>query len=76
MYETRMMSVKPGLYRHFKGNRYRVIDIATHSETAEPYVIYRALYGDEGLWVRPLEMFEETIVREGKTIKRFQPDDH
>lgn len=70
------MSVKPGIYQHFKGNRYQVIDIATHCESAEQYVVYRALYGDEGLWVRPLEMFDETIVRDGKTIKRFQRDDH
>ena len=70
------MSVKPGVYRHFKGNRYQVLDIATHSETTEPYVVYRALYGDKGLWVRPLEMFDETIIRDGKTIKRFQPDEH
>jgi len=70
------MSVKPGVYRHFKGNRYQVLDIATHSETTEPYVVYRALYGDKGLWVRPLEMFDESIVRDGKTIKRFQPVEH
>ena len=66
------MSLKLGFYRHFKGNRYQVIDVARHSETLEPHVVYRALYGDKGLWVRPLDMFNETIERDGKMIKRFQ----
>jgi hypothetical protein len=64
--------IKQGIYQHFKGNRYEVLDIARHSETGEEYVVYRALYGDYGLWVRPLSMFDETIEREGKTLKRFR----
>lgn len=68
--------IKTGtIYRHFKGNLYEVIAIATHSETLEKMVVYRALYGDGGIWVRPLEMFEETIERNGKKFKRFQPLD-
>lgn len=68
--------IKTGIiYRHFKGNLYEVIAIATHSETLEKMVVYRALYGDGGIWVRPLEMFEETIERDGKKFKRFQPLD-
>lgn len=59
-------------YRHFKGNEYEVIAIATHSETLEKMVVYRALYGEGGIWVRPLEMFEGTVERDGKTYKRFE----
>jgi len=66
------MELKKGLYRHFKGNYYEVIDIATHSETREQMVVYRALYGERGLWVRPLSMFTETIERDGKTFVRFE----
>jgi len=69
------MSLKLGFYRHFKGNRYLVIDVAKHSETRESHVVYRALYGDKGLWIRPLEMFDEMIERDGKTLKRFQHED-
>ncbi len=65
--------IEPGIYRHFKGQFYAVDSIATHSETDEFYVVYRALYGERGLWVRPLEMFDETIEREGKRLKRFAP---
>lgn len=64
--------IKLGKYKHFKGNEYEVIGIAKHSESLEDYVVYRALYGDCGLWVRPLSMFEETITRDGKTFKRFE----
>lgn len=64
-------SIQPGRYRHFKGNEYQVIEVALHSETQEPYVVYRALYGDRGLWIRPLAMFTETIERDGKTLQRF-----
>lgn len=61
-----------GKYRHFKGNMYELIEIAHHSETQEPMAVYRALYGEMGLWVRPLPMFLETIERDGKELPRFQ----
>ncbi len=64
--------LKPGRYRHFKGSEYEVIAVASHSETLEPMVVYRALYGDNGYWVRPLEMFCETVERDGKIQPRFQ----
>lgn len=64
--------VKLGKYRHFKGKEYEVICVAKHSETLEDYVVYSALYGEYGLWIRPLSMFEETIVRDGKQVKRFE----
>lgn len=64
--------IKPGLYRHFKGNEYEVLYIAKHSETLEPMVVYKALYGDGGVWVRPAEMWNETVTRDGKTFKRFE----
>ena len=66
------MEIKPGLYRHFKGNMYRVLHTAKHSETMEDMVVYQALYGDMGIWVRPRAMFCEEIVRDGKTIVRFE----
>lgn len=66
------MTVKPGLYRHFKGNMYRVIGTAHHSETMEEMVVYQALYGEMGLWVRPRHMFLETVERDGKTFQRFE----
>ena len=66
-----MNSIKPGKYRHFKGNEYEVIGVAKHSETLEPMVVYRALYGEGGLWVRPASMWDETIERDGQTFKRF-----
>jgi len=53
--------IEPGLYRHYKGNDYEVIGVATHSETEEALVVYRALYGEFGLWVRPLAMFEQLV---------------
>ena len=61
-----------GKYRHFKGNEYEVLHIAKHSETMEEMVVYKALYGEGGVWVRPLDMFCETITRDGKTFKRFE----
>ena len=64
--------IKLGKYRHFKGNEYEVLAVAKHSETLEDYVVYKALYGEYGIWVRPLSMFEETITRDGKTFKRFE----
>ena len=66
------MTVKPGLYRHFKGNMYRVIGTALHSETMEEMVVYQALYGEMGLWVRPRNMFLETVERDGRTFQRFE----
>ena len=63
--------IKPGIYRHFKGNKYQVIGTAKHSETLEEMVVYRALYGEFGLWVRPASMWEETVERDGKTYQRF-----
>ncbi len=63
--------IKPGLYQHFKGAMYRVMEVAHHSETEEPLVIYRALYGEKGVWARPLSMFTETVERDGSTRLRF-----
>lgn len=63
--------MKTGKYRHFKGNEYEVIAVARHSETLEEMVVYRALYGERGLWVRPKAMFEEPVERDGKTFPRF-----
>ena len=68
------MELKPGKYRHFKGNEYELIGIARHSETMEPMVVYRALYGEGGLWVRPAAMWTETVNREGYHGPRFQYD--
>lgn len=65
------MEILPGRYRHFKGNEYEVIDIAKHSETMEDMVVYKALYGEGGLWVRPAKMWTEIIERDGKTFRRF-----
>jgi hypothetical protein len=71
--------IKKGIYKHFRGNLYMVLDIARHSETEEEHVVYRALYKSsskhgEGnsLWIRPLSMFDEVIERDGKTVKRFE----
>ena len=64
--------MKLGRYRHFKGNEYEVLAIANHSETLEKMVVYKALYGDMEIWVRPLSMWEEEITRDGKTFKRFE----
>ena len=66
-----MKSIKPGRYRHFKGKEYKVLGVARHSETEEELVVYRALYGDFGLWVRPVSMWNETVERDGKTFRRF-----
>ena len=65
------MELKPGRYRHFKGKEYQLLGVATHSETGEPMVVYRALYGEGGLWVRPAAMWSETVEREGRTFRRF-----
>ena len=60
-------------YRHFKGNVYRVLHIAKHSETLEDIGVYQAMYGERGIWVRPKAMFEEVIERDGQTYRRFSP---
>ena len=65
------MELKTGKYRHFKGNEYEVIGLARHSETEEPMVVYRALYGEGGLWVRPLSMWNEQVDREDYHGPRF-----
>ena len=62
---------RPGLYRHYKGKDYRVIGVARHTETEEPLVVYQALYGERGLWVRPAAMFNETVAVAGKRVPRF-----
>lgn len=65
------MSIKKGIYRHYKGNLYQVIEVATHSETQEQLVVYRTLYGDYSMWVRPLKMFEELIQVDNEEVSRF-----
>lgn len=64
--------LQPGRYRHYKGKDYEVIDVATHSETEEKMVVYRTLYGDYDLWVRPLAMFTEQVSIEGQLVPRFR----
>ena len=64
--------VQPGRYRHYKGHKYAVLGVARHSETEEEYVVYRALYGDGGLWIRPAAMFLETVLVDGHPCPRFQ----
>jgi hypothetical protein len=61
----------PGLYRHYKGGDYRVLGLARHSESLAPLVVYQALYGEQGLWVRPQAMFLETVNHGGRTVPRF-----
>ena len=63
--------ISTGKYRHYKGNDYEVVGVATHSETRESMVVYRPLYGEMGLWVRPLAMFIEYVTVDGKTVPRF-----
>ena len=70
--ESLALDIEPGLYEHYKGNKYEVLYVATHSETMERLVVYKALYGDYGIWVRPLEMFKEYLVRDGERIPRFR----
>lgn len=67
-----MDAIKPGRYRHFKGNEYEVIGTARDSESMQPMVVYRARYGERGLWVRSAEMFNEVIEREGIRVRRFE----
>ena len=71
-YDEAIKTIPKGKYRHYKGNEYEVLEIAKHSETLEPMVVYRALYGEHGVWVRPAGMWNETIEKEGKTFKRFE----
>ncbi len=66
-----VQELKPGVYRHFKGNLYQVLGVAHHSETQETLVVYRALYGERGLWVRPLTMWNERVSRGGYDGPRF-----
>ena len=63
--------LKPGIYRHFKGNLYRLLFVAKHSETLEPMVVYQALYGEMGCWVRPAGMWNERVLRDGLEQPRF-----
>ena len=68
-----MDSIKKGIYRHYKGNLYEVIGIAKHSETLEEMVVYKALYGEGGLWVRPAKMWNDIMELPEKAVKRFEP---
>ena len=68
-----MVDITPGRYRHFKGNEYEVLGVARHSETLEDMVVYRALYGDGGLWVRPASMWSERVEKDGYRGPRFVP---
>jgi hypothetical protein len=72
---TSAHQLRPGRYRHYKGNDYEVIGIARHSETEEEMVVYRKLYGDHSLWVRPLTMFREQVEVNGRLVPRFAPLD-
>lgn len=66
------VDITPGRYRHYKGNEYEVIGIAIHSETLEAMVVYRPLYGEGGLWVRPAAMFTEDVIIDGRSRPRFE----
>lgn len=66
-----MPDLKPGRYRHFKGNEYQLLYVARHSETLEEMVVYRALYGEGGIWVRPSHMWDEPVTHNGVTAPRF-----
>ena len=78
-YEEAVQSIRPGRYRHFKGREYEVIGIARHSEDESPLVVYRKLYDDLSLWVRPADMWNDEVVRDGRTYTRFvrmdEPDE-
>lgn len=66
------MTLRKGIYKHYKGNLYEVIDVARHSETQESLVVYKTLYGDFSTWVRPLDMFQESVDRDGEQVARFE----
>ena len=68
-----MSELRPGLYRHFKGNLYKLLYVAKHSETLEEMVVYQALYGEQGNWVRPASMWNEHVERDGYSGPRFYP---
>ena len=68
-----LIETPPGRYRHYKGGEYDVLGTVRHSETLEPMTLYRALYGQQGLWVRPAAMFAETVTVQGVTRRRFEP---
>ena len=70
-YEEAKENIRPGRYRHFKGGEYEVLGIARHSEDESPMVVYRPLYNDSGFWVRPADIWNETVVRDGRTYTRF-----
>lgn len=70
-----MINITPGVYRHYKGNHYEVLYTATHSETLEQMVVYKALYGNFDIWVRPATMWNETVVVDGKQYQRFEKID-
>ncbi|WP_296236512.1 DUF1653 domain-containing protein [Psychrobacter sp. UBA5136] len=72
MKDNKLELIPQGIYRHYKGNLYQVLHTAQHSETEEALVIYRCLYGEYGVWVRPLAMFSETVIRDGKEVPRFE----
>ena len=63
--------IRPGRYRHYKGKEYEVLFLARHSETEEEMVVYRALYGDRGVWIRPAKMWNETVEKDGQRVRRF-----
>lgn len=65
------MMVSPGTYRHYKGQHYEVLGVARHSETEDEFVVYQALYGERGLWIRPLAMFMEIVDKDGVSVPRF-----
>lgn len=71
-FSKKAKSLKLGKYEHYKGNKYKVLNVARHSETLEELVVYQALYGEKGIWVRPLGMFMEKVIVNGKKVPRFK----